>query len=428
MRKLLAIWTAKLLIIVGKLVGKKGSSTPGAVALKICPSLLKDLSSQVEKIIVTCGTNGKTTTNNLIADALGSCVCNRVGANMVPGVACAFVASSSIFGKIKKKYAVIEIDEFSAKLVFDHFKPDYMVITNLFRDQLDRYGEIDIAIKSLETAINKSEDCKLILNGDDPLVSAFGVGREAIYFGVEQYESSNEERIQDGMFCRVCGGKLEYEYINYSQLGKYSCPDCSFKHPAISYLAENINLDDGIKLSIGKNELSVDWHGFYNIYNIAAAFAACSQVEQDLNLQEVLNKYQTQIGRMQQFNINGKEVIFNLSKNPAGFNQAIETVNLDKRNKSAVIVINDNAQDGKDISWIWDVNFEKLQANKIFASGLRANDLEVRLKYAEQTSTRINNIELSIKEALNSNNPAVYVLVNYTALFQVERLLKKWSK
>ncbi|MBR0027089.1 MAG: DUF1727 domain-containing protein, partial [Clostridia bacterium] len=191
MRKLLAVWFGKALTVLGKIIGKKSSSSPGAYALKICPNLVGELSKCVKKgIIVTCGTNGKTTTNNLMATALEgkgySVLCNRLGANMLSGVATTLLQEMNILGKLSVDYACLEIDEAYTPIVFDYIKPDVMVITNLFRDQLDRYGEIDITSEIINRAIAKAPNVQLVLNGDDPLCVQFGEGRhsDALFYGI----------------------------------------------------------------------------------------------------------------------------------------------------------------------------------------------------------------------------------------------------
>ena len=176
MRKLIAIWAAKLSAVAGKIIGKKSSSSPGVIALKICPDLIERLKKNIKKdVIVTCGTNGKTTTNNLLYTALTKSgfkvLCNRLGANMLGGVATAFALECDWLGRFSVDYACLEVDEASTVKVFDHIKPDYVIITNLFRDQLDRYGEIDITASLLRRALAKADNPTLILNGDDPLTA-----------------------------------------------------------------------------------------------------------------------------------------------------------------------------------------------------------------------------------------------------------------
>ena len=436
MRKLLAVWITKFLVLFGRLAGKKGSSTPGKFALKICPDILKNLSKQVKnEIIVVCGTNGKTTTNNILNSLVKSSkavtVCNNVGANMLPGVVTAFVANCDIFGRFAAEYACIEVDEISTVRVFEHIIPDYIVITNLFRDQLDRYGEIDITLEYLKKAVAMCPEVELILNADDPLVTAFGksTGKKCTYFGVGEDVGIALNETKEGRFCMFCGEELSYEYYHYSQLGKYECKNCGFCRPEASFEARNLSLDNGIDFDLGEKRISVKYRGFYNIYNILAAYAAASLCGINLeNVNNVLSDYKPQIGRMEEFKIGGKQVIFNLSKNPAGFNQAISTVMSDKRKKNIVTVINDNAQDGKDISWIWDVDFERFKnvnGNKFYASGIRHNDLAVRFKYAEiENSEDVGDVKSAIVKGLAEDCEVLYVLVNYTALFSTENILK----
>ncbi|MDR1101401.1 MAG: MurT ligase domain-containing protein [Clostridiales bacterium] len=461
MRVILAIWAAKILVIIGKLVGKKGSSTPGSVALKICPDMLRILAKKVPEIAVICGTNGKTTTNNLLCAIMQASgrrvICNHIGANMLAGVACAFAVNADIFGRIHADFAAIEVDEFSAVKVFEHFKPNFMIITNLFRDQLDRYGEIDIAISRLQQAIDMAPNCKLVLNADDPLVAAFACDNslEVHYFGVGErvFEDDAEdtgERVTDGLFCRKCGEKLKYEYIHYNQLGRFFCTKCGFCRPHADTEAQNVELraEGGLAFDVWGARIDVNYRGFYNIYNILAAMSVASlsgatdvvqppsEHTQDadsskINLAPVtraLADYQPQIGRMQMYKIGGKEFIFNLSKNPAGFNQAIKTIGNDPES-AVIIAINDNEQDGIDISWIWDVDFELLNAARVFACGTRRDDLRVRLKYAETAAvTMCATVRDALEAARRGGEARVYVLVNYTALFPTEKLLNEMAR
>jgi len=444
-RRLAAIWAAKAAIILGKLMGKKSSSSPGIVALKIYPDILKDLSSKVKKeIIVVCGTNGKTTTNNMLYSLLAAnhfrVVCNHVGANMLEGIVTAFIQSADFWGGLEADYACLEVDEASTVKVFEHFTPSKIVITNLFRDQLDRYGEIDITIKLLEKALAKAPNAELILNGDDPLTARFGwnSSRKCYFYGVAQDVNIALNETKEGRFCTFCGESLKYNYYHYSQLGDYLCPSCGFKRPDLDFRAINVHLANNLQFEIEHDgsitSLNVSYKGFYNIYNILASFstAVLLGVSSD-SMNKVFEQYKPQIGRMETFDL-GKPVILNLSKNPAGFNQAISAVLQDKRTKDIMIVINDNAQDGRDISWIWDVDFERLLAPDIksyIASGIRKDDVALRLKYAE-IDTKLFTTETDIKKAIidlvNRNGDVCYILVNYTALFNTQSILKKLEK
>lgn len=437
MRKILAIWVTKILILVGKIAGKRSSSTPGSFALKICPDILKILSSQVRHhIYAVCGTNGKTTTNNLINSILLSSgkkvVCNNVGANMLSGVVTAFVEKCSFFGKFDIDYACLEIDEISTIRVFEHLQPDYMIITNLFRDQMDRYGAVEFTMDYIKQGLDKCANTKLVLNGDDPILVALGekCKKDCIYYGVGEDVGIAIDETNEGKFCQICGEELEYEFRHYSQLGNFSCPKCSFSRPKINFEATDINLDNGIKFTVRDTKFDVNYRGFYNIYNILAAYAVLCSSEVDIsNINKVLDDYKPQVGRMEEFCIKDKKVILNLAKNPAGFNQALSTVMGDKSKKNIILAINDMAGDGIDVTWLWDVNFEKLSemnANKIYPCGIRRNDLEVRLKYGGIDNLQeVTDIKTAIIKALEDYPNVIYVLVNYTALFATHDYLKE---
>ncbi len=438
LRIITSVIVCKMLIVVGRLAGKKGSSTPGSIALKIAPNVLKYIAAQVKnETVMVCGTNGKTTTNNLLCSLLESAgnkvVCNKVGANMLPGVACAFISKANIFGNLDADFAAIECDEASLRHIIKHVTPSKIVITNLFRDQLDRYGEIDITIKLLNEALNKLPDVQLILNADDPLCTRFGKSRNCLYYGVSQNLNLNVHETKEGRFCLNCGYELQYNYYHYSQLGDYSCPHCGFKRPLPDYNAVNVDLTDGISFDLKfrnkEMKFNVNYRGFYNIYNILASFAAYDSLGCPAeNAKAVFDSYKPQIGRMEPFKINGKTVILNLSKNPAGFNQAISALCSDTHKKDVMIVLNDNAQDGRDVSWIWDVDYEKLAgANlaSLTASGIRKYDMALRLKYAGFENIGINdNTRENLQKITEGNGEIVYVLINYTALFDTQNNLK----
>ncbi len=436
MRKLLAVWLGKILTVIGKLAGKKSSSSPGHYALKICPDLVGCIEKYVSKgIIVTCGTNGKTTTNNLMASALEAkgykVLCNRLGANMLSGVATAVLQEMNIFGRFKADYACLEVDEAYTPIVFEHIKPDVMVITNLFRDQLDRYGEIDITSDIIKRAVAKAPNAKLVLNGDDPLCVQFGrcEGVTAYYYGISEQVLPQLDDTKEGRFCPVCGAEQHYNFYHYSQLGDFRCPDCGFARPPIDFEVKNVSLGTPMKFSINGKDMSVNYKGFYNIYNLTAVYAALNVLGETADdFAGLLAAYKPQIGRMEEYAFN-KPVILSLSKNPAGFNQAIATVNTDKRQKDVIIAINDKANDGRDVSWLWDVDFDKIadeNLNTLTTTGIRVYDISLRFKYAGINVDKItHDMTDAVKTCLATDSEVVYVLVNYTALYPTEAVLKK---
>ncbi len=436
MRRIAAIWLGKMLGFAGRLAGKKSSAGPGAFALKICPGLISDMNDKVSrKIIVTCGTNGKTTTNNVICSALESkgynVICNRVGANMLSGVATAYIESSDIFGRVKADFACLEIDEAYAKIIFKYIKPDVMIITNLFRDQLDRYGELDGTVKLIKDAIELADGVTLVLNADDPVCVQFKDTKnsQTLFYGVSEKVLDEEDETKEGKYCPICGSKLSYNYHHYSQLGDFSCPDCNYSRPEPDFEIKDVSLASPMRFSINGEEIEVNYKGFYNILNLAAVYVALKAAgETTDNFASLLKAYKPQTGRMQEFNI-GKTVILSLSKNPAGFNQAITTVNQDNRKKDVIIAINDGVGDGKDVSWLWDVAFEKLRNENLTTlsvTGLRKYDAALRFKYEDiKIDLLSDSMRDLILSALDTQSDIVYVMVNYTALFSTEAILKE---
>lgn len=439
LKLIFSIIICKALVFLGKLSGKKGSSTPGQIAMKICPDILKILSAKVHKgIICTLGTNGKTTTNNMINDVIRSTgaktVCNSVGANMLYGVVTAFVNGASVFGKLNADWAVIEIDEATAKIVFEHLKPDYIVVTNLFRDQLDRYGEVDMTVEHIKLAIDRASDATLILNADDPLCNHFAYVTEnkVVRFGVNEQVLIPFNETREGRFCKLCSSKLEYEYYHYSQLGKYNCPNCNFTRDIPDYYATEVQSDGKISFKFNnKFEIHSNTYGFYNLYNILASVAVSETIGLYIaNYTNIFKEHETQIARMEEFDF-GKPVILNLAKNPAGFNQAISAVKNDKRKKAIVIGINDMPGDGQDVSWIYDVDFEKLDGLCAYGvTGTRKYDMALRLYYADVCEKPVifDNATDGAMEFLRTEAEVVYLLLNYTLIFEAEKSLKKKLK
>lgn len=436
MRVLLAIWAAKLLAVLGKAVGKKSSSTPGSIALRLCPDIIKRLKTKItNEVIVVCGTNGKTTTNNLIASTLTSdghrVVCNNLGANMLSGIATAFALECDWLGRLRADYACLEVDEAYTARVFRHIKPDIVIVTNLFRDQLDRYGDISTLMNIMGNAFKEASFPTLILNGDDPVSSGFGrdyMGK-VYYYGISEEVLQKQDDAKDGKFCAVCGAEQKYNFYHYSQLGDYYCPECGNKRPNIDFEATKVDLSYGIAFSINGQDLKLDYKGFYNIYNVLATFAGISILGLETDRFSIkLKGYKPQIGRMQEFDL-GKPFILNLAKNPAGFNQAIQTVALDSRKKDVIIAVNDRPSDGTDISWLWDVDFEKIAdstLSTLTVSGMRRYDLALRFKYSDvKVDVITEDMKSFIQGRSLSDSEVCYVLVNYTMLFSTENILSE---
>ena len=468
---LLAVAAAKAALKACHLTGRPGSSLPGRAALKIDPHIIAPLAAQVRRgIIVTCGTNGKTTTNNLLCSALeaqGFCVVsNRLGANMMEGVAAALSTAADPLGHLDADFACLEIDEASAVHILQYLQPDYMIITNLFRDQLDRYGEIDLTMKALEKAIRLAPSMTLVINGDDPLTAFLSKksGRRIVSFGVSEQTTPevgfSSGEVREGRFCENCGAPLQYDFYHFSQLGVYRCPSCGFERPAIDYDASGVRLSPELSFDVieagaapvdsssiqrikpaprestaAPVRISAPLTGFYNVYNILAVYSVLRELNLPADkLKEVLRGYKPQFGRGEVFHVGEgahQKVLLNLAKNPAGFNQNITAMLQDRSAKDLIIVINDNAQDGRDVSWLWDVDFDRLADDtirSITVSGLRALDMQLRLKYVEIESVCAPTVEEAIGRCLADGCGNLYVLVNYTALYEAHQYLEGIQK
>ncbi len=443
MRFYITVFICKVFIFLLKALGRKGTSAPGKLAFKLYPDILTVFGNKVNKeIIAVMGTNGKTTTNNLLADyfegAGYNVACNRIGANMDEGSVVAFIEKTRLFGKTKIDYACLEMDEGWAEYIFKYITPHKIIVGNLFRDQLDRYGEIDTTMEFIRRAIRLAPEATLVLNADDPLTVAMAepFSNKKIYYGIKDKVNEYNTRSKEGKFCYFCKKQLEYNFHHFSQLGDYYC-SCGFKRPDISFNATDISVFPKVEFTVENyGKIVLDSRGLYNVYNVlgSAATALTCGVEFE-SIVETLKSYKPQIGRMQEFRIGGKSVYLNLAKNPAGFNQSVYAVREDTRTKDVVIGINDAISDGQDISWLWDVDFEALINEKTISfttSGRRYADMGLRLKYAGVDSEKITlstELKTRLKELIkNGKGEVLYILANYTALFETEVILKEIEK
>jgi UDP-N-acetylmuramyl tripeptide synthase len=436
---MLAVWAAKITEKISvHIFHRQGVTWAGKIALKICPSILADLAGQVkQEIFIVCGTNGKTTTNNMLCAAIEAegykVICNHTGSNMLNGVVAAFALGADLSGNLNADYACIEVDEASTRRVFPHFKPDYMVLTNLFRDQLDRYGEIDITMNILKEVMQSAPEMKVIVNGDDALSAflAMDSGNPYVTYGISEkvLDDKDSHEIREGRFCKKCGAMLRYNFYHYSQLGDYACTSCDFKRPQIQYDGSEIEVGDTLAFTVEGRRIRANYKGFYNIYNILAAYTAARSSGLELeHFNEMLAHFNPENGRMESFEVKGTKIVLNLAKNPAGFNQNISAVMQDDSLKDIIIVINDNDQDGTDISWLWDVDFDRFKGdniNAITVSGIRCQDMRLRMKYVEIPSHLEADVETAIRERVEHGCKNLYVLVNYTALFSTRNVLKR---
>lgn len=440
---MLAIWIGKLALWLLRLTGRGGTSLPGQVAMRVSPRVLYKLGRGLTRCIVVTGTNGKTTTSALLASALrtdGDLLTNAEGSNMQQGLVTALLRGVTWYGKMKTKTALLEIDEATLPRVVSALPIRVIVVTNVFRDQLDRYGELDTTVNKLLDGIALT-DAVLVLNGDDPLARHIGLksGRRAEYFGLSRSEVTRTPRdqIRDGAFCLNCGHRLRYDGFFYGQLGLYVCEHCDFCRPHPTFEGEPSSGQLNIRESQTPTyAIQLPVYGRFNAYNALAAIAAARVCGLSPDaIQEGLQHYHPPLGRMQVFPTTPTAVL-NLIKNPTGCDTVIEAVIDDPGAKLVCIAINDQAADGRDVSWLWDADFEQLVESPhvriIVTTGMRAEDMALRLKYAGCPTDRIRcipDVARALAESLQAGQAAdmkaVYVLSTYTALHPVAQVLQR---
>lgn len=422
---------------------------PGKIACYIDPTIIGKLRHKLkEGSIVVVGTNGKTTITNLLADSIEAAgktvLCNRTGANLDSGIA------STLLQGATSDWGVMECDELWMTVVMPHLQPTHVLLLNLFRDQLDRCGEIDRIQDAIVSSIKGSPRTKLIYNADDPLCEFIARRvkdtNPVISFGVTENMGLVQNKVSDATMCQNCSHMFEYEYRQYGQLGAYYCTNCGFTRPELDYSASNVHfMPTGLAMNINSNikkttyELHSELMGSYMAYNLLAVYSTANYIGiPDNDIQRAIDCFNPDNGRLQHYFLNGRKVLLNLAKNPTGFNQNLRIVSADKEAKGIAFLINDELVDGQDISWIWDIDFEELYPQGdtcVFAGGKRRNDLQVRLKYAGIKSSLIKGIDeafLRMDEASSAGklpkDAPLYVLANYSALPPVKHALDAMSK
>lgn len=419
---------------------KGGSNFPGKIALAIDKNILSTITKGYKVILVT-GTNGKTTTTSMIYNILKkngeNVVTNNTGANMNTGIVSSFISFYRFTKKTENAYAVIEVDEAYLQIITENIKPEIITISNLFRDQLDRYGEVHTTYSKLLDGIIKTPNTTLVLNGDESLLGKLDLKNPIVYYGFETpiKENATLSINADSKFCKFCKNPYSYEFITYNHLGKYFCDKCGYKRPELKYKVEEIIslTPSGSEVTINGENYYINQSGEYNIYNGLCALSVAKElgVSSD-SIKSSLSSQESSFGRQETININGKEAKIILVKNPAGYNQAIDTIMLNLKENSPVnlaLMLNDNYADGTDVSWIWDVDFEQLSQLDIkttIIGGIRLYDMAVRLKTAEinpDTFKLCETDEELLNALTNTLEGTTYILVTYTAMLNLRKLL-----
>jgi UDP-N-acetylmuramyl tripeptide synthase len=447
----LTILIAKSLLRLSRLLGRGGGSAlPGLVAERIDPHIGLKLARRISHgSIVITGTNGKTTTTKMLARILSDSgerlVMNRAGSNLSRGVVSALIEHASWRGRFAQTMGLFEVDEAAMLAVTRMVQPRDIVVLNLFRDQLDRYGELDTTAKLIGSGISVSE-ATLHLNADDPLVASLASyahdAKRVEFFGLDDIPAAQlaHDITADSNTCPICGRALKYTKVFYGHIGHYKCPEGHFDRPQPLTHAAQIQLGDqeGVSFDIvhatEHAEVSMHLPGIYNVYNAIAALGVAVHLGIPLaHGIDSLEQVRAAFGRVEKLQLGSKTLYLLLVKNPTGFNQIIQTFLLNKKQQNALIIINDNFADGRDISWLWDVAFEDLRAQHhvIDVAGLRATDMALRLKYTEIPVRDLNH---NIGKALNQfidqlpENGTGYIVPTYTAMLETRKRLGKKVK
>ena len=446
-RAILAILLCKALRLVSRILHRGGTAMPGRFALKVCPELLKLLAKDVQSVAIT-GTNGKTTSSRMIEEAFAgkglNYFANRSGANLISGITTEFVMNCTLTGKMRKEYAVIECDEAAARTVFGQLKPQVIVVTNLFRDQLDRYGEVTHTLENIREAVQGAPEAVLCLNADCSLTASLAevLPNRAVYFGIDKGAAPSrlKPEISDATHCIRCKTEYEYDYISYGHLGGFRCPKCGYRRHKADYAVTDITEQrpDGstVILSVHgeKHLVDINLPAMYNIYNAAGAVAAVAEMGLGAEAAiAALSRFKCGFGRMEQFQLGAGGAKMMLVKNPAGCNQVIEFLQNVKDHFNLVVCLNDRGADGTDVSWVWDADFEGLvslggRLDSVIVSGDRAGDMRVRIKYAGIPDERIQmerDYEKLVDWMARQEKPT-YIMPTYTAMLELrEEVIKR---
>lgn len=451
-------------ISAGKLAGASGrllrigggTSLPGMIARRIDPHVLLHVLgiSQARKIVVT-GSNGKTTTARLtaaLAHAEGLHVAqNRTGSNLLQGVTSVAVSCSNVFGHLNSDILLLEVDEATIPLVVPEVQPDVIVITNIFRDQLDRYGELHAVAQALNTMIERlPASSTVLLNGNDPQVANFGRGARAkrLFFGLKTHDIGTPvpEQAADSIRCIDCGQDLVYEVAYLSHLGLYRCPGCGDTLPKLDIEATAVKLaysDEkpswvNVRTPVGEMQLDIPLPGLHNVYNTLAALGAAIAANVSLdNAAQAIATTRPAFGRMERIRVGEKTIYLVFVKNPTSFNLMLRLMAESPGDKHLLLAMSRSVVDGEDFAWLWDVEFEEFADRivDVVCSGNKPKELAMRLKYADVPTSRITLLEereAALDAALQhvESGSALYIMSSYTPTLELRRIMQKrgWVK
>lgn len=447
MRVFLSCLVCRLVHFILQKLGRGATTLPGRVALKVKRNVLSDLSKNVKVIIVT-GTNGKTTSCRIIEQGLKcagkSYFINKSGANLITGITASFIMNSTLTGKSRAEYAIVECDENAFREVSRYIRADVVLATNVFRDQLDRYGEVTHTLKAIKESVKNLPGAVVCLDADCSLTYSMSkeIPNKIVTFGVDVPfdKDAGAPEISDAKYCIFCKNEYDYTYHTFGHLGGFVCPGCGYKRPepdfAVTSVAElkpNYSIVTA-RFNGSENLVKINIGGAYNVYNaIGCAAALCSLGIDEKTVINALETFNGAFGRMEQFDCNGSKLNVILVKNPAGFSQTMSFLKSISDDFTLILSLNDNAADGRDVSWIWDVDFggifDKPNVKEIYVAGKRCYDMAVRVKYEGAGGREIQIIENEDYSALVdialSRGRDVYIVPTYTSMMSMRPVIAK---
>lgn len=445
-----ALLAGRAAAILSRRLGRGGGTViAGHLVPRLAPTALRDVTRSLPRgSIVVSGTNGKTTTSRLISHILRGAawhpIHNRAGANMLSGLFTAVAQGTDWRARPRGDVGLFEVDEATIPRALQHIEPRALVLHNIFRDQLDRYGEVHFVANLWREAVRGlGQSTTVLVNADDPLVSGLVAAGEQPVRGYGIADTSigttTVPHAADARLCPVCGSPLRYDVVYYGHLGHYACTRCDFQRPTPDVVATSVELlgDEGSALTVstpdGVIRARLQLPGLYNVYNALAAIAVCSAVgiRRDL-IARGLETFTAAFGRLERIQVEDRQLFLALVKNPVGFTEVLRTILTPPGRRTLLIPINDLFADGTDVSWLWDVDFERLEdrVNVAVCSGLRAEDMAVRLKYAGVSPERIKvepDLRRALEMALAAAEPqeTVYALPTYTAMLGLRDVLRQ---
>jgi lipid II isoglutaminyl synthase (glutamine-hydrolysing) len=447
-RLALALGAGKLAGSTGRLLRVGGgTSFPGVIARRIDPRVLRKVmgATRARKIVI-CGSNGKTTTARMVAALARSAgqrvTQNRSGSNLLPGVTAVAVNGANLLGRLDADLLIFEIDEATIRHAVPEIEPDVVIVNNIFRDQLDRYGELYSVAGAIETMIRQlPADATVALNADDPLVASFAPDAAArrVHFGMRTDDVGTQvpEHAADTIRCVRCQHDLQYSKVYISHLGAYRCPNCGYARPLLDVAVTHASL-----AALGASQVALDTPlgamayelalpGLHNVYNMAAAIAGAQALGIDLSgAGQAFASLKPAFGRLEPITAGDRHIILAFVKNPTSYNTTLRTI-LQQPGQKHILSAHSNAEtDGEDFAWLWDVDFEELapQVATLTVSGTKAEELAMRLKYAgvpEERVTLIHERPAALDAALDRAGPGgtLYVLAGYTPLMELRRVM-----